>query len=205
MRVTAQKLSRYVDNAAKSNVARSTRRFFFNYLNESVADRGYFHVDQMYGLGSGVLLKINEKFFILTANHVVQNNTLGNFQNESPFWFAIKDNKNVSGMRDFLYPKRIWFIGELISKISSDVDQSDVLLIELFQPQEFNMPNHYIEIIDTQSVLTKDELFDGQILLVSGYPFERNYFDSDSKIEGFDHATNVQRHTVPGVHKKPKA
>lgn len=80
-KVNQKKLNKYIEKAATSNVAKSTRRFFFNHLYESMESRGHFHVDQMYGAGSGVLLKINDKYFVLTAKHVIDNNIKGELQN----------------------------------------------------------------------------------------------------------------------------
>ncbi|WP_369612506.1 hypothetical protein [Marinobacter sp. RI1] len=199
-KVTQKKLKKYIEKAATSNVAKSTRRFFFNHLYESIESRGYFHVDQMYGAGSGVLLKTNDKYFVLTARHVIDNNINGELQNESPFWVPVKNRAGWSSLYDFLFPKRVWNIGELISEETKSIDSSDICLVELFYPQQFHMPDHYIEIIDKSSVLTKNELFDGQFLLVTGYPFERNSFDFTPRSEDITHATNIQRHTIPGVY-----
>lgn len=198
--MTQKKLSRYIDKAATSNVAKSTRRFLFNHLYESLESRGHFHVDQMYGAGSGILLKIRDNFFVLTAMHVINNNTGGKFQNESPFWFPVKYRAEWSSLYDFLFPKKIWNIGELISESFNGVDSSDLCLIELFHPQKFHMPDHFIEISNKDSVLKKEELFDGQILLVTGFPFERNSFDFTPQSEKITHTTKIQRHTIPGVH-----
>jgi len=199
-RITSRKLRKYIEKAAKSNVAKSTRRFFFNHLYESVESRGRFHVDQMYGAGSGVLIKINGDFFVLTAKHVIGNNIKGSFQNESPFWIPVKDRAEWSSLYDFLFPKRIWNIGELISSKVGDIDQSDICLIELFYPQKFHMPDHCVEIKNKDSVLTETEFFDGQILLTTGYPFEKNYFDFTPKSEDISHTTRIQRHTIPGIY-----
>lgn len=62
------------------------------------------------------------------------------------------------------------------------------------------MPEHCIEIIDKSSVLTKEELFDGQFLLVTGYPLERNSFDFTPQSKDITHTTNIQRHTIPGIY-----
>lgn len=199
-KATQKKLKKYIEKAATSNVAKSTRRFFFNHLNESMESRGHFHVDQMYGSGSGVLLKFNDKYFVLTAKHVIDNNIKGELQNESPFWFPVKNKAGWSSLYDFLFPKRVWNIGELISEKVISIDSSDICLVELFHPQKFHMPDHCIEINDKSSVLTKEEFFDGQFLLVTGYPFERNSFDFSPQSEDITHTTNIQRHTIPGVY-----
>lgn len=194
-KISPKKLAKYIDKAAKSNVAKSTRRFFFNHLYESAQYRGYFHVDLMYGLGSGVLLRFDDEFFILTAKHVIANNVSDGFQNESPFWFSVKDKARFSAPHDILFPKRIWNIGELVH-----FADGDLCLIELFYPKKFHMPDHFIEIKDKTSFLTKKEFFDGQLLLTTGYPFEKNSFDFTPINKDYSHSTKVQRHTIPGVY-----
>lgn len=198
--MTRKKLNKYIEKAATSNVAKSTRRFFFNHLYESIESRGHFHVDQMYGAGSGVLLKINSEFFVLTAKHVIYNNIKGDFQNESPFWVPVKNRAEWSSLYDFLFPKKIWNIGELISEESENVENSDICLIEVFHPQHFHMPDHFIEITGKDSVLRNEEFFDGQILLATGYPFERNSFDFTPQSDDITHTTRIQRHTIPGIY-----
>ncbi|MDO8845246.1 hypothetical protein [Methylicorpusculum sp.] len=197
-KLTQKKLKKYIDKAATSNVAKSTRRFFFNHLYESMESRGYFHVDQMYGAGSGVLLKINDEFFVLTARHVIENNIQGELQNESPFWVPAKNRAVWSSQYDFLFPKRVWNVGELISEEINGIDSSDICLVEVFHPQKFHIPDHFIEISSMDSALKEEEFFNGQILLVTGYPFERNSFDFTPQSENITHTTKIQRHTIPG-------
>lgn len=195
-----KKLNSYLEKARLSNVAKSTRRVLFNHLNESVEERGFFHVDQMYGSGSGVLLRHNNTFFLLTARHVIKNNIPEDFQNESPFWVTSKFQGKWESLHDFLMPKMIWNIGELISLEAESVDVSDVCLIELFHPGKYHFPDHYIEIKGVTSVLTKKDYFEGQFLLVTGYPFERNTFDFTPVSEDITHTTSLTRHTVPGIY-----
>lgn len=199
-KVTQKKLKKYIDKAATSGVARSTRRLFFNHLYESMESRGHFHVDQMYGAGSGVLLKICDGFFVLTAKHVIENNIKGELQNESPFWVTAKHRGEWSSLYDFLFPKRVWNIGELISDEINGVDSSDICLVEVFHPQKFHMPDHFIEISSKDCTLKEEEFFNGQILLVTGYPFERNSFYFTPLNENITHTTRVQRHTIPGIY-----
>lgn len=195
-------LSSYMKNAALSNVAQSSRRLFFNHLNESTSERGYFHVDQMYGSGTGVLLKMNHNFFLLTAKHVINNNTHGNFQNESPFWITSKSKKIWESLHDFLLPARIWNIGELVKLDSKYVDTDDICLVELFRPFPLHMPDHFIDIKDASCVLSENELFEGQFLLVTGYPFKTNNFDFTQISDEVTHTTKLQRHTIHGVYIK---
>ena len=96
--------------AKDSNVGKSTRRIFFNHLYQSVEERGYFHVDLMYGTGSGVLLKFDSRYFLLTAKHVISNNITDGFQNESPFWVSTHFKPKWQTFADFMFPRRIWNI-----------------------------------------------------------------------------------------------
>jgi hypothetical protein len=195
-----KKLDKYIEKARFSNVAKSTRRLFFNHLDISTEERGRFHVDQMYGSGTGVLIRFNGTFFLLTAKHVIHNNIPGEFQNESPFWITSKFQSGWKSLNDFLFPKRIWYIGENIEDKYETLDITDVCLVELFYPQPFHYPDNFIDIKNSSSVLTKSELFNGQILLVTGYPFERNTFDFTPVSDDISHTTSLHRYTVPGFY-----
>lgn len=183
-------------------MAKSCRRIYFNHLYESVEERGHFHVDQMYGSGSGILVRYNETYFLLTARHVIKNNIPGDFQNESPFWITGKFQGGWSSIYDFMFPKRIWDIGGLIKKDLAYIDSGDVCLIELFDPFPFHQPDHFVQIYNTDSILG-DNYFDGQVLLVVGYPFELNEFDFTTVGE-YSHSTKSHRLTIPGVYKAEK-
>lgn len=188
-----KKIHKYIEKSSASNVAKSTRRFFFNHLFESMESRSYFHVDQMYGAGSGVLIKIKGDFFVLTARHVIRNNTQCDFQNESPFWIPARSRGEWSSLYDFLFPKRLWNIGELISSKNDIINNFDLCLVEMFQPQKFHMPDHFIEINEKHSVLTKKDFFEGQFLLTTGYPIEKNNFDYTPQNEKITHTTLGRR------------
>lgn len=192
------KINKYIEKARFSNVAKSTRRLLFNHLNLSVEQRGHFHVDQMYGSGSGVLIRYEGVFFLLTAKHVIDNNIPGRFQNESPFWVTSKFQGEWKTLFDFMFPRVIWNIGDLISETCNNIDLSDICLVELFYPRPFHYPNHFVEIAGKNSVLSKKELFEGQFLLVTGYPFEKNAFDFTPLSDMFTHSTSLHRHTIPG-------
>lgn len=202
--IPKRKLDCLIKKAIFYNVAKSCRRFFFNHLNESTEQRGYFHVDFVYGSGSGVLLKYLNKFFVLTAKHVLENDQKREFQNESPFWISVKSKSKWETNYDFMMPCIIWNIGELMPNITCDnVDLSDICLIEFFNPGKFHFPDHYIEIECTNSVLARKDFYEGQFLLVSGYPFEKNIFDHTPVSEKYTHSTNICRQTIPGILRKP--
>jgi hypothetical protein len=205
-----KKFDMYIKNAASSNVAKSCRRFLFNYMEKSIEERGYFHVDGVYGMGTGVLLRYGkfarygDKFFILTAKHVLDNNLNEDDHNESPFWIPMKSaspDNLYNSLFNFMFPRIRWNIGELMPEVKH-VDLSDICLVELFCPQPFAYPDNYIKIIDSSSVLSKTDFFEGQLLLVSGYPFEKNSFFDFT--ETYTNSTNIHRHTIVGVLRKDK-
>ncbi|SFL99414.1 hypothetical protein [Nitrosomonas communis] len=202
-KISQKKLDYILEKARFSNVAKSCRRFLFNYLAESMEQRGYFHVDRMYGAGSGVLLKYKDKFFVLTAKHVLKNNLHGEFQNESPFWIPVKFKPKWETLYDFMFPHLIWNIGELMPIVDCDIVLSDICLVELFEPKKYHFPDHYIEIKNINSVLSKKEFYEGQFLLISGYPFEKNHFDFPLVSEKYTHSTIIHRQTIPGILIKP--
>lgn len=188
-------------NSQSSNAIKSTRRIFFNHLYKSIEERGHFHVDQTYGSGTGILIKFNRKFFLLTARHVIQAATDFNFQNESPFWITSRSQYNVTSMYDFLMPAKLFHVGEEISQKGTSIDSSDVVAIELFPPFPHHQPDHFLDFDSSKNpLLTKDQFFEGQLLYAAGYPFEKNYFKFfDEPKEDFTHETRIQRHIVDGM------
>ncbi len=152
----------------------------------------------MYGSGSAILINYNETFFLLTAKHVIHNNIKNEFQNESPFWASVSHRAKWDSMHDFLMPRVIWNIGELISEDFDSVDTTDICLIEMFNPPKYHRPDHYIKIDNKKSVLLSHDFFEGQLLLASGYPFEKNAFNFTPISEKFTHSTNLTRQTYVG-------
>lgn len=193
-------LESLIQNVSESNAAKSARRIFFNSLEESLEDRGYFHVDWMYGSGSCVLLRFNNTFFLLTAKHVISNAMPIGIQNESPFWVSLQSTSRWESLLDFLYPRRIWNIGELIELDMPGIDPEDICLIELFPPLPGTFPEHFID-VDTEftSFLREDLFSNGLLLVACGYPFLLNRFMYDNPPEGFTHTTTVQKQLLTGV------
>jgi hypothetical protein len=195
------KITNASSNTFTSNVAKSTRRIFFYHLEESF--------DCFYGTGTGILLRYKNKFFLLTAEHVLQENLkeaykIKKYQNDSPFRILTKSDASFSGRSwgDFMFPKKIWNISELISeqKKFHSITLKDICLIELFEPLSDDFyPDNFIE-IKGNSILSKKDFFEGQWLVVSGFPFEKNMFDwSEPKSKEFTHSTTIQRNLTCGV------
>jgi hypothetical protein len=195
-----KKFNRAFENSTSSIAIQSTRRIFFNHLTLSIEERGHFHVDQMYGSGSGILIKFNGGFYLLTADHVIRKATNYSFNNPSPFWITSRSKFNVTTMYDFLMPAKAFHIGELIADEGVSIDLDDMVLIELFQPGYRHMPDHFLDFDTKPRLLKKSEFFEGQLLLAVGYPFEKNNFEFyDEPIGRFTHSTPVHRHIVDGI------
>ena len=183
-----------------SNAAKSARRLFFTSLEQSLAERGHFHVDWMYGAGSSVLLRLGGVFFLLTAKHVLTNNMPKGFPNESPFWVSMHSRPRWDSLLDFMYPRRLWNIGERIRHQIPLVDHEDICLIELFDPLPGSAPDCFIDLDgETHPCLNQDQFFAGQFLTVCGYPFRLNEFAHDDTREGFTHMTTIHKSLVTGV------
>ncbi|VAW83131.1 hypothetical protein MNBD_GAMMA12-2633 [hydrothermal vent metagenome] len=184
--------------SVESNIAKSCRRIFFNHLYDTDYENG-FHVDIMYGSGSGTLVFYDGKFFLLTAKHVIDKNTVGGYQNNSPFWVPVYKNLNLKSLHDFLLPKYYYDIGSLISVNNYLIDSNDICLVELFDPMPLHTPDYFIDLTDDRFVLKKNDYYEGQFLIANGYPFGLNNFDHEFKSEGFTHSTNVVRHSAVGI------
>ena len=193
-------LEALLQRVPESNAAKSARRIFFNYLEEPLEERGYFHVDRMHGSGSSVLLRSSGIFFLLTARHVLSNNISLGFQNESPFWVSVHSRPRWQSLLDFMFPRRTWNICELIELELAGVDSEDICLIELFPPFPGASPDHFIDLdAGSSCFLMEHQYFDSQVLVACGYPFRLNSFSYGDPPEGFTHTTTVHKQLVPGL------
>lgn len=178
----------------------ASRRLFFTHCDEPAIERGSWHADQVFGSGSAILLKYRATFFLLTAKHVITSNTRTPYQNASPFYSISKARRTWDLVQDMLFPARMWEIGNLIQTQRFSVDVTDVCLIELFRPLPLGAPDQYIDLDgkDLKRILPEREFNDGQILIASGFPHERNGFEYENVGE-FTHSTNVRRSVRIGV------
>jgi len=199
----ASQVDKLIKKSYQSNVAQSSRRIVFNELLQSTQERGFWHSDIWSGMGSGVLIKFKNKIFLMTAQHVLKDyikEGKGIFPNESPFWTWVNSKAKSESLYDHLMPKKIWLIGELIDR-EDIINTSDILLIELYNPHMFHMPDKFINIENNTFISKKEDFYEGRILQISGFPFEKNSFDWD--IEHPDpnitHSTRIQRHHITGV------
>jgi len=201
--ISQEKAKKAIRQAPSSNIAKSVRRIYFTGLYESAEKRGYWHTDIMSGMGSGILIKFDNSFFLLTAKHVLKdllkyNTENGEFPNESPFWIDVCHKPNWDSLYDFLMPKRIWDIGQLI-KLDEKIVTSDVLLVELFPPAPLHFPDNFIDITEKSYFLEKSFFYTGQYLFLTGYPFEKNNYDWTVEVPNFTHGTKVHRVSYLGT------
>jgi hypothetical protein len=188
-----------IKKCSASKLLTSSRRIFFNYLEQSTEERGHFHVDQMHGGGTGILIKYMEIFFLLTAKHVIEENTKFDYQSESPFWVTSLSREWPVNLYGFLMPKRIWHIGKGISWTSSYTDPEDILLIELFYPNPNYWPDGFLDLDQNDLILEEENFYDGQLLLTQGYPLSDNDFFYENVPEGYTHGTNLLAQTLPAT------
>ena len=152
------------------------------------------------------MIKFENTFFCLTARHVLDNNQidLENLQNESPFWVWRNSQSAPEELIDFLFPKYLWNISELITEEGWNfVDFSDVVLIEMFPPFPHKQPDMFLEITNSiENIVTRDQFDDGQFLSVSGYPFQINAYEFENVREGYTHETRMQRRSLMGINRQ---
>jgi hypothetical protein len=190
------------DDVCRSTAIKATRRIFFNHLDKKIEERGFFHVDTMYGAGSGVLIKHENTFYLLTADHVIANATNYSFSNESPFWMPSQANCFPQELEAFLMPAQILHIGETVPDQGKKFDAKDIILIELFFPSVKYMPDHFLNFDANPDLLASTEGFcEGQFLVAAGYPFDTNSFEwfDEMRDDGMTHSTNVNRLIVDGI------
>lgn len=142
---------------------------------------------------SGVLLWFNCKYFFLTARHCLQKFRdefgneipLDNFYNHSPYWINLTDSFNNYGqVVDFLYVRKIWFIGEnfklKVLENCEGVDLEDLCLLEIYYP---GIPvKNYVDLNNLDNVVRSKSELNNSFMGFSGYPAEKNpYFWEDNE------------------------
>lgn len=207
MKLKSKKILRYYEKSTKSNTVKSSRRLLFNFQNPE--NKQLFHSDDMYGGGSSILIKYSNRYFLLTARHVLSNSidTLDDrkYQNISPFW-VVSHNRSLDnwGFSDFLYPHKYYELKEVIS----DDHQStykDIALIELFPIiNNENIPDNFLDLDKKLEILPKKYFNEGRMLLVSGYPELKNPFEYEDVPTGFTHKTTLNRNILYGFLKNDK-
>ena len=199
MKFTLEQVEGFIDEAVKDDLIQSSRRLIFTHCNEGIERRRFYFADTLYNFGgTGVLIKFEEKFFLLTAQHVIDAHYTSP-QNESPFFTNALVRSQWDGLHKLLYPIRGWKIGSLINSDIPWIDDGDVALIELGQPIPGGYPECYIDLDSSEgvNVIREGEFYEGWILLASGYPIDENLVEwsDDGK---HDYKTNLRRSTFPG-------
>ena len=163
-------------------IAKATRRIIYNVSDEGIAERGFFRSDFMSGVGSGLLVYMDFRFFLLTARHNLDRMYPEEMRNESHVWVPKEFSPKFSGLQDFLMARRVWYIGELIDDERETFDPKDVVLVEFFPPVgPQDLPENFVRVSGDDDFLKEEEFYEGQILSCFGYPESSNYYDN---IEG---------------------
>ncbi len=205
MKVRPRKFDKAVKKSADSNTIKSTRRVFF--VSSDNPEPLSFRADHFGGMGTGTLIKIEETYFLLTAKHVIIKSQLPGFKlgddlhNSSPFWVLSRNRfSDFSKLESYLFPKKIWDIGELIKTEIDGIDTSDICLIELCTPNLYELPDNFIEIHSMSDVDPKGIFSPGKSIHISGYPFIQNGFTYEGNKPGTTHETKVDRGSYLGTY-----
>lgn len=199
MSFTWPELDGFISRAVQGNMIQASRRLIFTHCNEELEQRGFFFADVLYNFGgTGLLIKYEEKFFLLTAQHVIKAH-YSEPQNESPFFTNALAKGQWDDLSKLLYPIRGWEIGSLIKSDIPWIDDEDIVLVEMGQPMPGGYPEHFLDFDTQDSVvcLKQDEFQEGLIFLAAGYPIEENHVMPAGEGE-HDFATNLHRFTYPG-------
>lgn len=168
------------------NLLLSTRRIFHITTDYEVDEKDSFKDKYFSSYGSGVLIKIGIKYFLLTAKHVLKDYLDKELPNTSPFRITCHSSKNFDNTNDFLYPKRIWNIGSIIPE-TDDYEVEDVVLVELFQPLPWQRLDHFIE-LEAEKVLDLSSYSIGLPVFDSGFSEVSNpyYYEGENTTLPFD-------------------
>ncbi|HDU8507226.1 TPA: hypothetical protein RG423_003134 [Acinetobacter baumannii] len=161
------------------NLLLSTRRVFHITTDYEVDEKDSFKDKYFSSYGSGILIKVGIKYFLLTAKHVLKDYLDKELPNTSPFRVTCHSTKNFNNTNDFLYPKRIWNIGSIIHEID-DYEVKDVVLVELFQPLPWQGLDHFIE-LETEKVLDLSSYSIGLPVFDSGFSEVSNPYFYEGK------------------------
>lgn len=200
-KIRKKKVSFAFDRMVQGNLIQSPRQLLFTQSNNTIAERGFYYADTVWSWGgTGLLIKFEEKFFILTAQHVIDTHAPDQrFQNESPFFSHVFCKKFNSSIEEFAFPIRGWRIGQLITNDSPTIDNEDLVLIEL--GDLFLYPDRFINLDSDHSPqgLPVKSIYEGMYLIVSGFPAQRNeinyHYEEDAP---FVHTINLSKNILPG-------
>ncbi len=197
-KIKPRKFDRLLEKCSGCNVIKSTRRVIF--VGSDSPDPLKFKADHFGGMGSGILIKMNGAFFVLTAKHVITNQFGTGFKlgdelpNVSPFWVPMRNKTgDLTQLESYLFPKKIWDISELIQKEVDGVDTTDICLLEMCPPHSNAIPDNFIEIETIKDVQTEENFYPGKFHILAGFPFSGNGFEYETNKPGFTHESTMQR------------
>lgn len=201
-KISKKRVSNAYDRMTQGNLIQSPRQILFTHSNSTIAERGFYYADTVWGWGgTGILIKFEEKFFLLTAQHVIREHVPDQiFQNESPFFSHVFCKKMNSSIEEFIFPIRGWKIGQLITNDSPTIDNEDLVLIEL--GDLFLFPDRFIDLDAAHSPqgLPIKSIYEGMYLIVSGFPSQRNGINYHYENEApFVHTVNLSKDIWPGI------
>ncbi|MDX5340010.1 MAG: hypothetical protein LPK25_13355 [Cyclobacteriaceae bacterium] len=181
------------------NLLKSSRRIHFNFVNEQLAE-GEWRSEYWSGNASSILLKMNDRFFILTAKHVLAH-TAYPYPNASPIWVDAQnkfhERKHVT---QYLHCGRQWHIEDLIPNdgFFDNDEEKDILLIEMFPPRELFYPDDYLDFDRNIVYLSEEDFVDGKPCFISGFPARLNGYSYDNPPQGYTHSTEIHREHLSG-------
>jgi hypothetical protein len=157
----------------------------------------------MFGIGSGLVVYQNFRFFLLTARHNLKQLCPLELRNESPIWIPVDHPPKWTNMADFFMARRIWYVGELIDYESETINPKDIVLIEFFMPlRPMAMPEQFVNVESSDYFLKKDDFFENQILMCSGFPAKFNFYDDQNSPPEYTQSTIFNVHHKVGMFSK---
>lgn len=185
------------------NLLLSSRRVFHITTDYDLNERDTFKDNYFSSYGSGILIKLGLKYFLLTAKHVLKDYLDKELPNTSPFRITSHSSRNFDNTNHFLYPKRIWDIGGIIAK-DENYDVEDVVLVELFQPFPWQCIDCCVVLEDVK-ILELSHFFKGLPVFDSGFSEVSNpyFYEGDNNTLPFDESkftssTKLERDVVVG-------
>lgn len=156
-------------NQKVDEIFHSTRRIFHIAIDESEVQYTETYTSDY---GTGILIKFEDKFFLITAKHVLEMYMVEKSNNTSPFRVQVNSKSKSLELLDCLFPMKIWDIGELITD-NSPYDFQDVVLVELFSDYIFEEPKSYLNLKNID-FLELHDFKDGIPLVLCGYSIDSN-------------------------------
>lgn len=201
-KVKLKRLEKAYQRMAEGSLIQSPRLLLFTHSNMTMEERGFYYADTVWGWGgSGIIIKFEEKFFILAPQHVIDKHVPdGLYQNESPFFSHVFAKGFNSSIEEFIFPIRGWKIGQLVSHDSPAIDNDDLVLIEL--GDLFLYPDRFIDLDSPHAPegLPLRSLYKNMYLVASGFPAYKNNIKYNLEDNApFVHEVGLSKSIYPGL------